>query len=748
MPKNIALLADGTGNSAAKFNRTNVWRLYQALDTAVAQPGLQTQQLAYYHDGVGTSSLRPLALLGGAFGWGLKRNLIDMYKFLCRNYADDDRIYLFGFSRGAFTVRVLGGLIAREGLVAYTGEADLDYRARDAYRAYRHRFHENKIGLVRPLRWLRDAAINRWRRWRGRPTYTEIRHQNRHPRIAFIGVFDTVAAYGTPIAELTRGIDRFVWPLSMPDYELSPKVDAARHALSLDDERDTFHPLLWDEIKSQNPGRILQVWFAGVHSDVGGGYPDDNASHIPLKWMLDEAAAAGLAFVPGAVNEIRRLANTRGPLHDSRRGLAGYYRYQPRKIAARLAPPPQNTLLMQDPTQKVAHLASVKIHQSVFERIADGSDGYAPIVLNGAYAIVARPGAPATPMERAPLLRAQIQERVWDWVWHKRINYFLTLAGPLFIGILPALIWWWRPSPCTGPQCLLAPVISSAGVFLPGFLAPWVAAAAATPGSTLLAVLIIVGLLIRSGVLRDRIRTDMRALWEGSLGLPQVSVAPQPASPRIRRLRGAFAYQFALQTLKWRVAPATFGMALLAVIAAAVVGLPATVALRSTVWLEEYATAQCTEAAGDDFATRMPCLHLPVHAEAGKTYRVSVRVTEPWSDATISTELRGFGPTRMSFRGNLLAPLRRSPTALWFQPLIKIVAEESLVPKFRIEPLDMHLADPAHGVYTAEFIAPLTGKMYFFVNDVLLPGWSFYDNNSGRAKVTVNRCDPKRYPPC
>src|SRR5260221_12045198 len=103
MGRNIIVLADGTGNSAAKLFKTNVWRLYQALDLTPRAAPEDVQQIAYYHDGVGTSSFKPLAILGGAFGWGLKRNVLDLYKFVCRNYAEGDRLYVFGFSSGAFT---------------------------------------------------------------------------------------------------------------------------------------------------------------------------------------------------------------------------------------------------------------------------------------------------------------------------------------------------------------------------------------------------------------------------------------------------------------------------------------------------------------------------------------------------------------------------------------------------------------------------------------------------------------------
>jgi uncharacterized protein (DUF2235 family) len=112
IPK-IIVLSDGTGNAASSVWRTNVWRIFQSLDLR------SNDQAAKYDDGVGTSSLLPLAILGGAFGYGLKRNILDAYKFICRNYdhANGSKIYLFGFSRGAFTVRVLAALILEQGLV-------------------------------------------------------------------------------------------------------------------------------------------------------------------------------------------------------------------------------------------------------------------------------------------------------------------------------------------------------------------------------------------------------------------------------------------------------------------------------------------------------------------------------------------------------------------------------------------------------------------------------------------------------
>src|SRR5260370_23140599 len=110
--KKIVLLSDGTGNSSVKVFKTNVLLLSQALDLTDPQ-----KQIAYYDDGVGTSSFKPFAILGGVFGFGLKRNVIDIYSFCCRNYRRDEKIYGFWFSRVAFTIRVVAGFIARIGLL-------------------------------------------------------------------------------------------------------------------------------------------------------------------------------------------------------------------------------------------------------------------------------------------------------------------------------------------------------------------------------------------------------------------------------------------------------------------------------------------------------------------------------------------------------------------------------------------------------------------------------------------------------
>src|SRR5712671_2105308 len=218
MSKNIVLLSDGTGNSSSKIFKTNVWRLYQALDLTDSQ-----KQIAYYDDGVGTSSFKPFAILGGVFGFGLKRNVIDIYSFCCRNYRPSDKIYGFGFSRGAFTIRVVAGFIARIGLVRYEGnEADLARDAEIAYREYRkaRNFRSGGNILIGPLRALRDWVSHIVFR---KPSFQQL-DLVKIEKFDFLGVWDTVDAYGGPIEEITRAIDYWYWPLSMPDQFMNHRI--------------------------------------------------------------------------------------------------------------------------------------------------------------------------------------------------------------------------------------------------------------------------------------------------------------------------------------------------------------------------------------------------------------------------------------------------------------------------------------------------------------------------------------------
>ena len=387
MSKNIVLLSDGTGNSSSSVFKTNVWRLFQILDLRDPE-----RQIAFYDDGVGTSSFRLFAILGGIFGFGLKRNVIAIYSFCCRNFRHGDRIYCFGFSRGSFTIRIVAGLIASQGLVRYDdNEADLARFSADAYRTYRRNFDGGILRYLRiwlhiDLRCIRDRLIRRWRRLRGQT----VKAPEMVPvdGIQFVGVWDTVDAYGGPIQEMTRAIDYWVWPLSMPDRFMSAWVLRGCHALALEDERDAFTPVIWDEryVRAKAKGsdkswlfkvdydprsleaqereplpqtrtgltdidrqRISQVWFTGVHADVGGGYPQNGLSFVALDWMMDRAAPYGLRYLDAQRHLlIDPQIDLTDKLNDSRKGLASYYRYKPRNLKELYEAPPYKPSIKDD----------------------------------------------------------------------------------------------------------------------------------------------------------------------------------------------------------------------------------------------------------------------------------------------------------------------------------------------------------------------------------------------------------------
>lgn len=378
--RKLVLFSDGTGNSAAKSEKTNVWRMFQALDLT------SSDQLALYDDGVGTSTNKYLAALGGAIGWGLKRNVIDLYKFVCRNHVDDTtEIYGFGFSRGAFTIRVLMGLITSEGLVNFTSEVELHQRAVEAYGHFRRKCFKpapfSPVYIYRLLRYVLAAIIGRSAQ---RAPYGEQRRREVR-RIKFLGLWDTVSAYGMPIAELKPAINWLFWPMYFSDLKLSPKIDRACHALSLDDERTTFHPILWDEKDEQDRGRITQVWFAGAHANVGGGYPEDQLSLISLDWMMRHAQErGGLRLQDAWVERVSQEKSLYGRIYNSRAGLGAFYRYSPREVRPSKG-------------EREAGVVPI-IHGSVITRMSRGSDAYVPNLLPREFLVLA-PNGKLLPMQ-------------------------------------------------------------------------------------------------------------------------------------------------------------------------------------------------------------------------------------------------------------------------------------------------------------------------------------------------------------
>ena len=750
-PRNIVLLSDGTGNSSAKLMKTNVWRMYEAVDLT------KGDQLALYDNGVGTSSFKPLAILGGALGWGLKRNVRTLYMFACANYQPGDRLFAFGFSRGAFTIRVLMSLIADQGLITAAKGGELKRQARWAYRAYRRTFNPTK-GLVTPLRAIRDWVLKKAER--GRPYDVQA---NARPDIDFVGLWDTVDAYGLPMDEMTRGWDKWVWPLSFGDHSRPDKVNKICHAVALDDERHTFHPVLFDESKepefdTTGPEKLTQVWFAGVHSNVGGGYPDDSLAHVSLRWMADEARAKGLVLHPHATGEWASRADPNGPLVDSRAGTGSYYRYNPR-----------NMTRLCNNTFDGVRIPRPKIHESVFRRIAAGRDDYAPIVLPEHYVVVKEDGtliASACEDPSQSRSRCADQERVWNLVWWRRIAYFATVGLTVLLLARPFIL-----DPAAGgilavPSNGLSAAIGLLGGFLPDMAQPWVTFYQYRPIQLVLLGGVIAGLLMASTALQRAMTDRMRAVWDGIIQTPSTAVSPS-ANPTdwVYRLRSHRAYRRVFALFTEKVFPFVFGFGCLAAVGVVLLGT----ANRLVFAAASAAGSTCVDAPSRNWdggpttvglRSSELCQQTGLEVQKGQRYRVEVvlpdndQVPEPeqWRDKSIRVD----SPAGFSSGRNplfvLFLPFRRVLTASWFVPMVRI--GDQLAEYHRIDQLEE--IPPASGTPArrgdrrkvrgfVEFTPSFTGQMFLFVNDALLPGpWlkSLYTNNHGTAQVTVQAIEP------
>jgi uncharacterized protein (DUF2235 family) len=260
MSKRIAFCADGTWDGSG--NNTNVYRIFKAMK-------ISADQMPFYDDGVGTDGHPLERLAGGAMGLGLFQKIKDGYTKIAQVYEQGDDLFLFGFSRGAYTARALGGMILACGLPTHSFN---DATVESAFNAYRNRDQRDAI----------LAQIN---------TQCSLFK----PRLQMVGVWDTVGALGIPA--IAGGIDQTQF--GFLDTSLNPGILHAYHALSIDERRREFPATLWSTQPAD--GQILeQVWFTGVHCDVGGSYPGDPdgtaLSDITLGWMMSKAAALGIEF--------------------------------------------------------------------------------------------------------------------------------------------------------------------------------------------------------------------------------------------------------------------------------------------------------------------------------------------------------------------------------------------------------------------------------------------------------------------
>lgn len=292
---NIIICADGTWNrpeeDLEKDFPSNVLRLARAIKPAAGAD----RQHVFYDWGLGSYHN---SLSAGATGRGIHKNILDGYRYIVQNYNPGDHIYLFGFSRGAYTVRALSGLINNCGILK-RAVAPL---IAEAWKVYKSPLKKNHPNGANAQAFRKD-------------------HSHASRNVHFIGVWDTVGALGIPFSlmGLLESHDEFY------DTKMGSNVTFARHALAIDEQREDFQPTVW----TPRPGVDLkQVWFAGSHSDVGGSYPPDKgsgllASDAPLAWMLKQARAAGLSLETHLENAL--TDGSKADLHRSRKHV---YRFK------------------------------------------------------------------------------------------------------------------------------------------------------------------------------------------------------------------------------------------------------------------------------------------------------------------------------------------------------------------------------------------------------------------------------------
>lgn len=423
-PKNLVICCDGTGNEISE-NISNVLKLYRCLrKTDRTAP----RQMVFYDPGVGTVT-EPSTwnrwkadiklVLGLATGYGLDDNVLAAYGFLVEHYAPGDRIYLFGFSRGAYTVRVLAGLIHKVGLIS-PEQANLAGSGFITYKQYSGTGRGNDIEDLKEG-FDEDGPIAK-DKFDLAAQFARIT-SSRWPTIHFIGVWDTVASVIVPRA------DRLYWP-SLEELAFTlrnPSVHIFRQAIAIDERRCMFRLKAYEEPQEywrnryvpdekKEPQDILQVWFAGVHCDVGGGYPEAESaeSKYPLLWMIDEAGRAGLNFNPRTVNQLAwgiqrknspfqyvapAFTGKAGVLHNSMSAAWRVLEFLPKRATYKEWPERKVHLGFYIPDCEPRLIPEgAHVHESVLKRMAIEPE-YRPVNMPKDYVTVPMPVGPGSGVE-------------------------------------------------------------------------------------------------------------------------------------------------------------------------------------------------------------------------------------------------------------------------------------------------------------------------------------------------------------
>ncbi|KJC54675.1 hypothetical protein UB31_03345 [Bradyrhizobium sp. LTSP849] len=707
--RKLVLFADGTGN-AFTTQESSVWRLYEALDHT------QPDQIAHYIKGVGTAGWAPFAAIDGATGIGVPSNVRKLYRFLCWNWREGDEIYIFGFSRGAFTARTLAALIASQGLVpAVIGDtpvshAEMERNVMSAWREYRSDTVPMKKSLptIWIARFIRDVLLHLYHSICGHRSYADVRaamNGRKDVNIEFLGLFDTVEAFGVPVEELRVAIDWAIWPISFRNHRPSHKAKHICHALALDDERTTFHPLRIDQSHLAPDQTVKEVWFAGVHSDIGGGYPDCTLSFVPLVWMVDQLAGR-LRFQSGTIQHFEDYQSAIGPRHDSRSGAAVLYRYGPRPVLP-----------------GAANGGAPVVHFAVVERMLHGCDDYAPIMLpadarvlmpNGDELDLTDEGTRET-MKTAYLAKARGPRRLKeadaftamsmpdaamasltrDTVWWRRVAYFSLLFMVGVIAVWPLIAYplvQWSKQP-VGHQgisiianidwvfgAVVAPLANLIRDVLPSYAAPWLNIAIYYPFLTSIVVALTWWVWNKNSELRDTIQERARLAWNTPRRKASRSHIDEPG-PLLKF--GHWMRMHAGPTgrvITKGLVPAVFLFAVFGSTALVLSNSLFTgrVALgKVCMTSQDPAPPQIGTPVRDEptdattlFDTKAFCWWSGLAVEKGRKYRVFVEVKDPWFDRTTMSGANGF--QTHGLRHYVALPELRLYAANWFQPVVRI----------------------------------------------------------------------------
>lgn len=800
MPKNIVLLCDDLDSISQRPPDTNIWRMYESLDRR--NP---TEQVVFYDEGTNTS-FKPLALLGAACGFDLKHNVLRLYRFLCDVYEPGDRIYAFGFGSGATAIRVFVALVSSQGIIrtratvlapaahAHVGvatAASIDFGEgtdappvrlaggrqtarfiRWAYRAFRREEFVRRSWVVRLVQYFGDVLLRSWERDAHR---YDRKNNHQIAEVTFVGLWDSVnPSRVLSVGEVSRYVDTWVWPLSAFDRRLPAKVAKACHAVAVDEERSSFHPVLWDESDERQDAshldeeRVSQVWFAGSHGNVGGGHRDDGLAYISLDWIATEAAKRGLRFARDLLDQHTGKADPFGRLNDSASGVSGFIDYGPRRIDWLLGG------ANQEPSRQL-HVAQgttarPKIHESVFVRIAAATGGYAPIVFPSRYGIVRQTGlisdgvANLFESRDAADARVRAQESVWTLIWWRRAAYFASVLCVFIVFGLPAYNSNVREV-TEAERTLASRAVELGGQILPealkalgipmlpnaaaAFTEPLVEYYSSRPTALMFLFVAFTALVEISRRLQIEIRARMREIWSEVIpGFARDRDLTRLGRPLdlLSRVRSDPRYQRTSAVLRRFLLPTLLRTSTSIVLASCLIG-----ALNRGIFeITNVVGAMCTHSGvlrplvTGEYLSRLVSSHVfctssGILIEEGARYRATFSLPADWADLGIrvaspegfSYSSPGLGAVQRAVFF-IYVPFRRIWSANWFVPIARI-GERG----FDQYPL---------GARDNTFTARNTGELFLFVNDSIAPigpaglGWtSYYPNNTGTATVTITR---------